>query len=74
MQKQFKDRFSLGIIDKDKHVLNYLNEFNEVCRSSSLILYKHKTRHHYVIQIYPTIERFIWLSFQDYLNEDNESY
>ncbi len=59
MQKQFKDRFSLGIIDKDKHVLNYLNEFNEVCRSGSLILHRHKTRHHYFIQVYPAIERFI---------------
>lgn len=59
MKNQFRDRFSIGIIDKDKRVLNYLNEFNEVCRSSSLILHRHKTRHHYFIQIYPAIERFI---------------
>lgn len=59
MNNQFRDRFSLGIIDKDKQVLNYLNEFNEVCGSGSLILHKHKTRHHYFIQICPAIERFI---------------
>ncbi len=27
MQNQFSDRFALGIIDKDKRVLNYLTEF-----------------------------------------------
>lgn len=59
MQERFTDRFALGIIDKDKQEVKYLNEFTEVCQSDSLILYKHRTRHHYMIRISPAMERFI---------------
>ncbi len=59
MKERFADRFALGIIDRDKHEVDYLKEFNEVCTSGSLILHKHKTRHHFIIQISPAIERFI---------------
>jgi hypothetical protein len=59
MQERFADRFALGIIDKDKREVKYLNDFQEVCKSGSLVLHKHKTRHHYIIQIRPAIERFI---------------
>ncbi len=59
MKKQFADRFALGIIDKDKHEVDYLKEFTEEINDGSLILHKHKSRHHYIIQIRPAIERFI---------------
>jgi len=59
MKERFADRFALGIIDRDKHEVDYLNEFNEICTSDSLILHKHKDRPHYIIQIHPAIERFI---------------
>jgi len=59
MKQRFADRFALGIIDRDKHEVDYLKEFNEICTSGSLILHKHKIRHHYIIQINPAIERFI---------------
>jgi hypothetical protein len=60
MQTKFADRIAVGIIDKDKRELNYLrNEFDELCNTGSLFLYKHHTRHHYFIQISPAIERFI---------------
>ncbi len=59
MQKEFKDQFALGIIDKDKHQVDYLKEFTEVITIGSLILHKHRSRHHYIIQIYPAIERFM---------------
>lgn len=59
MKERFANRFALGIIDRDKHEVNYLKEFKEICTESSLILHKHKTRHHYIIQINPAIERFI---------------
>ncbi|MEO7834805.1 MAG: hypothetical protein ABIR50_05760 [Ginsengibacter sp.] len=42
-----------------KYEVDYLKEFAEVCKSGSLILHKHKSRHHYIIQIYPAVERFI---------------
>lgn len=59
MKEKFADRFALGIIDKDKKVVDYLKEFIELCQSGSLILHKHKTCHHYIIQINPALERFI---------------
>lgn len=59
MQKNFADSFALGIIDRDKSQVDYLNEFAEVINSTSLILHKHKTKHHYIIQINPAIETFL---------------
>jgi hypothetical protein len=60
MKERFTDRFALGIIDKDKSELDYLKEFTELNNRGSLILHKHRTRHHYIIQISPAIERFIF--------------
>lgn len=59
MQKNLADSFALGIIDKDKKELDYLKDFDEVIVKGNLCLHKHKTRHHYIIQIRPAIERFI---------------
>lgn len=58
MQNKFDDAFAVGIIDKDKREIPYLQEFELVASTDSLFLYKHKTKHHYIIQIYPAIERF----------------
>ena len=60
MKNEFSDRFALGIIDKDKLQVDYLNEFTQDINYGSLILHKHATRHHYIIQISPAIERFIF--------------
>ncbi|MDQ6762143.1 MAG: hypothetical protein M3015_05895 [Bacteroidota bacterium] len=48
MKKQFADRFALGIIDKDKHEIDYLKEFTVVLEQDSLILHKHNNprKHH----------------------------
>ncbi len=59
MKERFADRFALGIIDRDKIEVAYLMEFTEVINQGSLILHKHTTRPHYIIQINPAIERFI---------------
>src|SRR5690606_35562725 len=59
MKEKFADRFALGIIDKDKYKLDYLIEFSEIINLNSLVLHKHPSRHHYIIQINPAIERFI---------------
>jgi hypothetical protein len=58
MQKRFHDSFALGIIDKDKKEVPYLQEFELIASKDSLLIYKHKTKHHYIIQITPAIERF----------------
>jgi hypothetical protein len=59
MRGIFSDSFALGIIDKDKHEIDYLKEFDIVVNEGNLFLHKHKTRHHYIIQISPAMERFI---------------
>jgi hypothetical protein len=59
MKENFKDDFALGIIDKDKKQLDYLNEFDEISQKGSLILHKHKTRNHFFIQICPAMEKFM---------------
>jgi hypothetical protein len=58
MQNKFNDAFAVGIIDKDKRELPYIKEFELVASNDSLFLYKHKEKHHYIIQISPAIEQF----------------
>ncbi len=60
MQERLSDEFALGIVDKDKRELEYLNMFTEVKRfNDTLFLHKHKTKSHYIIQIAPAVEKFI---------------
>lgn len=59
MMGKFADRFALGIMDKDKKTVKYLENFCLAIESGSLFLYKHKTRPHYIILIDPACERFI---------------
>lgn len=73
MKERFSDDFALGIIDKDKNQLDYLKEFDVVHSSGNLFLHKHKTKHHYFIQISPAVERFI-LSAIDTANLNLEDY
>ncbi|PXV69208.1 hypothetical protein CLV62_101477 [Dysgonomonas alginatilytica] len=59
MIEKFADRFALGIMDKDKKTVKYLEEFDLIVNTNSLYLHKHKTRHHYIILINPATERFV---------------
>jgi hypothetical protein len=59
MQEKMGTRFALGIIDKDKKRLPYLNEFDLLACKESISLYKHPQKAHYIIQISPAIEKFI---------------
>ena len=59
---KLKDKFAVGIIDKDKKSIKYLNEFKEIDRvQDSLILWRHKSndKHHFIIQIQPALEKWI---------------
>lgn len=60
MKEKFTDSFAIGIIDKDKKEVEYLKEFTEVAKSDGLVLHKHKAKPHYMIQIVPGMERFIF--------------
>lgn len=61
MQNKFKDKFSVGIVDKDKKELKYAQSFNEIINIENLLLYRHKNNevHHYLIFIKPAIESWI---------------
>jgi hypothetical protein len=59
MKEHFHDRFAVGIVDKDKRKLHYLEEFALILSKDDIELYKHKQKHHYLILINPAIERFI---------------
>jgi hypothetical protein len=62
MQKQLKDSFAVGIVDRDKKELAYAQEFDLLCEvPQSLQLYRHKNlqKHHYLIFIIPAIEKWI---------------
>jgi len=73
MKDKFSDNFALGIIDKDKKQVPYLQEFDLISSTSSLFVYKHKTKHHYIIQIAPAIEKF-FLKAASERNIDITSY
>ena len=53
------DSFGVGMVDKDKRELDYLNECEALIETKNLILWKHKETQHFVIQLYPPIEKWI---------------
>ncbi len=53
------DSFGVGMIDKDKKELDFLNECEAIIESDNLILWKHKERQHFIIQLCPPIEKWI---------------
>ncbi len=58
--KRLTGDFALGIVDKDKKALKYLDECQPVCEHiGSLQLLKHKNEHHYLILIKPAMKRWI---------------
>jgi hypothetical protein len=59
MKIKFAETFCVGIIDQDRKQLDYLEEFNLAVEANSLKLWKHKSGHHYMIQICPVIEEWI---------------
>jgi hypothetical protein len=61
-----KDGFAVGIIDKDKKEIKYLNVFEEITNwDNQLKLLKHPQKHHYFIQIIPAIEKWILVNAQE---------
>jgi hypothetical protein len=63
------DSFGVGMVDKDKQELDYLNECEPIIESDNLILWKHKEKQHFVIQLCPPIEKWI----VEILEADNRS-
>ena len=57
---RLKDKFAVGIIDKDKSEIKYLSEFEKIDSvESSLLLWKHSSKPHYIIQLCPALEKWL---------------
>lgn len=59
LSNKFKDRFAVGIMDKDKHEPKALKEYRLVASNNHMIVYKHTFKSHYIVQIVPAVEMFI---------------
>ncbi|TAD98462.1 MAG: hypothetical protein EAZ97_10840 [Bacteroidetes bacterium] len=59
MQNKFFDDFALGIVDKDKRILDYSKEFDIIFQTQNLELRKHKSKNHYLIFIIPAMENWL---------------
>jgi hypothetical protein len=59
MKEKLNKEFALGIVDNDKKQVTYAEEFEEVCKTNSLALYKHPDKPHYLIMISPAVDAFI---------------
>ena len=59
LDTKLADQFAIAIIDKDKSEPKAIEQFVKIVESEHLVVSKHQTRHHYLIQIKPAIERFI---------------
>jgi hypothetical protein len=55
---KLKDRFAVGVVDKDKKDLSYLKEFRSY-PFENLVLHQHDSKPHYVIQLDPPLEQWI---------------
>ncbi len=54
------ERFAVGVIDKDKRKIGYLNSFEVIdLLEGSLILWKQSEKAQYIIQICPALEKWI---------------
>ena len=61
LEQTMKDRFAVGIIDKDKKIKNlkYVDQFTLIAQREHLELYKHPSKPHYFILIKPAADKFI---------------
>mgnify|MGYP000932171168 CR=1 FL=1 len=65
MQTKYRDQFVIGVIDKDKRQIPYLNEFDLIGSKASVLLHKHRVQPHYIIQVSPAVEAFIIQSVEE---------
>ena len=59
LKSTFADKFAIGIIDKDKVQLGYIQECDVIAQTEHLTLMKHRKRHQYLITIAPAIDKFV---------------
>lgn len=59
LKSTFADKFAIGIIDKDKVQLGYIQECDVIAQTEHLTLMKHRKRHQYLITIAPAVDKFV---------------
>lgn len=59
LKSTFADKFAIGIIDKDKVQLGYIQECDVIAQTEHLTLMKHRERHQYLITIAPAVDKFV---------------
>lgn len=59
LKSTFADKFAIGIIDKDKVQLGYIQECDIIATTEHLTLMKHHERHQYLITIAPAVDKFV---------------
>lgn len=59
LKSKFVDKFAVGIIDKDKVQLGYIQECDIIVQTEHLTLMKHRERHQYLITIAPAVDKFV---------------
>lgn len=59
LKNSHKDKFAIGIIDRDKKLSGYLNECDVISSTAHLTLLKHRTLKHFIITVSPAIDGFI---------------
>ena len=65
MQNKFSDAFAVGLLDKDKRAIKYVEEFDSIINLEALELCKHRDRHHYLIFIKPALEQWLLNNVQE---------
>ena len=59
LKSTFADKFAIGIIDKDKVQLGYIQECDTIGQTEHLTLMKHRERYQYLITIAPAVDKFV---------------
>jgi hypothetical protein len=60
MEEKLSDEFAVGVMDKDKRILEYVKQFNLVIEiENHLELLKHHNKPHYLIFICPAVEKWL---------------
>lgn len=59
LKSTFADKFAIGIIDKDKVQLGYIQECDIIATTEHLTLMKYRERHQYLITIAPAVDKFV---------------
>lgn len=59
LNSKMQNQFAIGIIDKDKRIPRYLEQFQCIARRNHIELYKHHKRPHYFIVVIKAIETLL---------------